>query len=95
MMRARKSEERMNQGRQQSLLLSLGTLSTRATLFHCPANSKKLEIVRKRLTIYLDVAIVSNKKRNLLKENKQIHVWVTVNIQTWLCIVQPFSHIAQ
>jgi hypothetical protein len=47
MMRARKSEERMNQGRQQSLLLSLGTLSTRATLSHCPANSKKFEIVKK------------------------------------------------
>jgi hypothetical protein len=27
MMRARKREERMNQGRQQSLLLSFGTLS--------------------------------------------------------------------
>jgi hypothetical protein len=47
MMRARKRVERMNQGRQQSLLLSLGTLSTRATLSHCPANSKKLEIVKK------------------------------------------------
>ncbi len=46
MMRARKRVERMNQGRQQSLLLSLGTLSTR-TLSHCPDYSKKLEIVKK------------------------------------------------
>jgi hypothetical protein len=69
MIRARKREERMNQGRQQSLLLSFGTLSTRATLSHCPANSKKLEIVRKTLIIYSDVAIVSKQKCNLLKEN--------------------------